>query len=335
MQKIRIGLNGFGRIGRVFTRIALNNPAIKLVAINDIAPIEAMAHLLRYDSTHGKLANKVEVEKNKLIIDGNPIKIFCEQFPEKINWQNENVDIVIECTGKFKTAKTAKMHINGGAKRVIISAPPDDLDTKTIVLGINDEILFDSDLVVSNASCTTNSAAPLVKVLDENFKIISAYITTVHSFTTDQRLQDSYHKDFRRARGATTSIVPTTTGAAKALTKIFPHLNGAIGGCGIRVPVPDGSLTDLSCIVEKETNINEINSVFKRAAQHELKGILEYTSDPIVSIDIVGNPHSCIFDSGLTSSIGKMVKVVGWYDNEYGYCSRLVDLALNIGRRLK
>lgn len=322
---IKIAINGFGRIGRTLTRVIQNHPEIKLVAINDIAPYETLAHLLKYDSIHGRFPGTVELGNKSIIINDNAVYCYHSTDPSGLPWDELEIDVVIESTGHFKTTESASSHLKAGAKKVIISAPPTD-ETKTIVLGINDHLLSADDLIVSNASCTTNSAAPLVKLLQENWGIEQAYITTVHSYTSDQRLHDAPHKDLRRARAATQSMVPTSTGAAKAITKIFPELDGIIGGAGIRVPVPNGSLTDLSCIIKSDVSISEINQKFFEASQNELKGILEYTEDPIVSSDIVGNPHSCIFDGLLTSVLGRMVKVVGWYDNEWGYSSRLAEL---------
>lgn len=325
-MKTRIAINGFGRIGRVFLRAALNNPNIEVVAINDLASAHTMGHLFKYDSIHGVFDGDVQSTDDSLIINNHSINYLSSSKIECISWQEYNVDIVVECTGLFKDRKSASAHLNSGAKKVIISAPPTDDSIKTIVVGINDHLIDDKDNILSNASCTTNSAAPLIQLINENYGIESAYITTIHSYTTDQRLHDSPHIDLRRARAGSTSIVPTTTGAAKALTKIFPDLSDRIGGCGIRVPVPDGSLTDITCIVEKETTVDEINDLFNKASSVSLNGILSYIEDPIVSVDVLGNTHSCVFDSKLTSVIGKMVKVVGWYDNETGYSNRLIDL---------
>jgi glyceraldehyde 3-phosphate dehydrogenase len=304
----------------------MNREGIELVAINDLAKAETMAHLFKYDSIHGKFNGQVHHEEGKLIINDQHISYLSEKDPAMLPWKALDIDLVVECTGLFKSRALASKHIEAGAKRVIVSAPPSDTDIKTVVLGVNEDILDGTEQILSNASCTTNSAAPLIKVLDDLCGIESAYITTVHSYTGDQRLHDTPHVDLRRARAAATSIIPTTTGAAKAITRIFPHLDGKMGGCGIRVPVPDGSLTDLNCIVHKPVSIDAINNAFKEAATNGLKGILEYTDEPLVSVDIVGNPHSCIFDSQLTSVIGNMVKVVGWYDNEVGYSNRLADL---------
>ncbi|TBX69955.1 type I glyceraldehyde-3-phosphate dehydrogenase [Flavobacterium silvisoli] len=328
MKKTRIAINGFGRIGRNLFRLLLNHPTIEVVAINDIADNRTMAHLIKYDSIHGVLPNDVTFDETSIIVDGKPYLFFHEKEIIKLNWKTLDIDIVVESTGKFKSFEEINQHILVGAKRVILSAPSEVPEIKTVVLGVNETILDGTETIISNASCTTNNAAPMIKVINELCGIEQAYITTVHSFTTDQSLHDQPHKDLRRARGASQSIVPTTTGAAKALTKIFPEMNGKIGGSGIRVPVPDGSLTDITCYVKKQVSIEEINAAFKKAAENQLKGILSYTEDPIVSVDIVGNPTSCLFDAQLTSVIDKMVKVVGWYDNEIGYSSRIIDLII-------
>ena len=335
MEKTRIAINGFGRIGRNLFRLLLNHPSIEVFAINDIADNKTMAHLIKYDSIHGILPYDVSFDDQSIIVDGKPYLFFHEREITNLKWSN--IDFVIESTGKYNTFADINKHILAGAKKVILSAPYEvpDLSVseqaeqiKTVVLGVNENILNGSEKIVSNASCTTNNAAPMIKVINELCGIEQAYITTVHSYTTDQSLHDQPHKDLRRARGASQSIVPTTTGAAKALTKIFPEMEGKIGGSGIRVPVPDGSLTDITCYVKKEVSIAEINAAFKKASQSSLKGILDYTEDPIVSVDIIGNKNSCLFDAQLTSVIGKMVKVVGWYDNEIGYSSRIIDLIL-------
>ncbi len=326
MTKTRIAINGFGRIGRNLFRLLLNHPTIEVVAINDIADNRTMSHLIKYDSIHGVLPYECSFDENNIIVDGKPYLFFHEKSISNLNWETANVDIVVESTGKYKTFDEINAHILAGAKKVILSAPAEVDGIKTIVLGVNEHILDGSEKIVSNASCTTNNAAPMIKVISELCGIEQAYITTVHSFTTDQSLHDQPHKDLRRARGASQSIVPTTTGAAKALTKIFPEFEGKIGGSGIRVPVPDGSLTDITCYVKREVTIEEINARFKEAAENELKGILAYTEDPIVSVDIIGNRNSCLFDAQLTSVIDKLVKVVGWYDNQIGYSSRIIDL---------
>lgn len=330
MKKTRIAINGFGRIGRNLFRLLLNHPEIEVVAINDIADNKTMSHLIKYDSIHGVLPFKVSHDEESIIVDGKHYLFFHEKSISNLDWKKHSIDFVIESTGKYKTHEELNAHIEVGAKKVILSAPSEVDTIKTVVLGVNDHILDGTETIVSNASCTTNNAAPMIKIIDELCGIEQAYITTIHSYTTDQSLHDQPHKDLRRARGASQSIVPTTTGAAKALTKIFPKLHEKIGGCGIRVPVPDGSLTDITFNVKRAVTIEEINAAFEKASNTNLKGILDYTEDPIVSVDIIGNTNSCLFDAQLTSVIDKMVKVVGWYDNEIGYSSRLIDLILLI-----
>jgi len=325
-MKIKIAINGFGRIGRNLFRLLIHHPQIEVVAINDLADTATMAHLLKYDSVHGKLSETISHNESHLIVNDTEIVFLHEKDITKLNWKPFNVDFVIEATGKHKTADLLQHHIKNGAKRVILSVPPEDNEIKTVVLGVNESILNGSELIVSNASCTTNNAAPMVKIIHELCGLDKAFITTVHSYTTDQSLHDQPHKDLRRARGAAQSIIPTTTGAAKSLTKIFPEFEGKIGGGGIRVPVPDGSLTDITCYVNRDVSVEEINEAFKKAAENQLKGIIEYTEDPIVSVDVLGNTHSCLFDAQLTTVLGRMVKIVGWYDNEIGYSSRLIDL---------
>lgn len=326
----RIAINGFGRIGRNLFRLLLNHPTIEVVAINDIADTKTMSHLVKYDSIHGVLKEKVSHTSDSIIINDKSYLFFSEKEIKNLDWKSLNIDVVIEATGKFKTTEVLKQHIEAGAKKVILSVPPEDETIKTVVLGVNEYILDGTETIISNASCTTNNAAPMLKIMQELCGIEQAYITTVHSYTTDQSLHDQPHKDLRRARGASQSIVPTTTGAAKALTKIFPELEGKIGGCGIRVPVPDGSLTDITLNVKRKVTIEEINNAFKKAAETSLKTILDYTEDPIVSVDIIGNTNSCLFDAQLTSVIDNMVKIVGWYDNEIGYSSRIIDLIKQI-----
>ncbi|MFT5858653.1 MAG: glyceraldehyde 3-phosphate dehydrogenase [Flavobacteriaceae bacterium] len=327
----KIGVNGFGRIGRYFTRMSLDRPDVDVAVVNDLADINTLAHLFKYDSVHRRLKYNFTVVGNKIVFEnGKEIHFISERDPAQIAWSDYGVEIVLESTGIFRTRETASKHFEGGAKKVILSAPAKDDTIRTVVLGVNDELLQDSDLIVSNASCTTNSAAPMVKVMKSICKIQSAFITTVHSYTSDQMLHDAPHSDLRRARAAAESIVPTTTGAAKALSKIFPELENHIGGCGIRVPVPDGSMTDLTLVVENPPTAAEINAAMKTAAEGELKGILAYTIDPIVSADVIGDPNSCVFDSLMTSVIGNMVKIVGWYDNEAGYSNRLLDLAIKL-----
>lgn len=328
MTKTRIAINGFGRIGRNLFRLLLNHPTIEVAAINDIADNRTMSHLIKYDSIHGVLPFECSFNEQNIIVDGKPYPFFHERSISNLDWKSLDIDVVIESTGKYKTFEDINLHILAGAKRVILSAPSETDKIKTVVLGVNEHILDGTEKIISNASCTTNNAAPMIKVINDLCGIEQAYITTVHSYTTDQSLHDQPHKDLRRARGAAQSIVPTTTGAAKALTKIFPELDGKIGGSGIRVPVPDGSLTDITCYVKREVTIEEINKAFQVASQNQFNGIMAYTEDPIVSVDIIGNRNSCLFDAQLTSVIDKMVKVVGWYDNEIGYSSRLVDLIL-------
>ena len=330
---IRVAITGFGRIGRRVFRLIQERDDIQVVAINDLANAKTLSHLLKYDSIHGVLKNKISSEGNRIVFDKQSIPLLNHKTIEAIDWTPYNVDVVIEATGKFKTLDALQNHIKNGAKKVILSVPPIDDSIKTIVLGVNDHILTGTETIISNASCTTNNAAPMLGVINDLCGIKQAYITTVHSYTTDQSLHDQPHKDLRRARAAGQSIVPTTTGAAKALTKIFPKLSNVIGGCGIRVPVPNGSLTDITLNVENTVSIDDINEAFKKASEAHLKGILEYTEDPIVSIDIVGNPHSCIFDSQMTSVIGNMIKIVGWYDNETGYSSRIINLICNMSKK--
>lgn len=326
MTKTRIAINGFGRIGRNLFRLLLNHPTIEVIAINDIADNRTMSHLIKYDSIHGVLPFECSYDADGITVDGKHYTFFHERSISNLDWKSIDIDVVIESTGKYKTFEDINFHILVGAKKVILSAPSETEKIKTVVLGVNENILDGTEKIISNASCTTNNAAPMIKVINDLCGIEQAYITTVHSYTTDQSLHDQPHKDLRRSRGAAQSIVPTTTGAAKALTKIFPELDGKIGGSGIRVPVPDGSLTDITCYVKREVSIEEINTAFKEACQNHFKGIMAYTEDPIVSVDIIGNTNSCLFDSDLTSVIDKMVKVVGWYDNEIGYSSRLIDL---------
>ena len=332
MVKIRVAINGFGRIGRITFRKLLENDQIEVVAVNDLADTKTLAHLLKYDSVHGRFPGTVENNGDHLLVNDAKVLVFSEEDPGKLPWKNLKIDVVIESTGKFVSRPDAIRHVTeAGARKVIISAPAknESDDVKYVVLGVNDEIIDKNDVIISNSSCTTNNVAPLIMILDKNWGIERAFITTVHSYTKDQNLLDAPHKDLRRARAAACSIVPTSTGAAKAATKIFPHLKSNLGGAGIRVPVADGSLTDLTCILKHPATKEEINRRFKEAAEGSLKGILEYTEDPIVSVDVIGNTHSAVFDAGLTAVLGeknKLVKVVAWYDNEMGYASRLVEL---------
>jgi len=332
MEKtIHIGINGFGRIGRTLFRLLRNHPTIKVVAINDLSDTKTMSHLLKYDSIHGVLNEEISYSENEIIISDEKIKFTSEKNIEQLHWKN--TDVVIECSGKFKTKIQLENHLKNGAKKVILSVPPVDDSIKMVVLGVNDDIIKPKDTIISNASCTTNNAAPMLQIINELCGIEQAYITTVHSYTTDQSLHDQPHRDLRRSRAASQSIVPTTTGAAKALTKIFPNLKNVIGGCGIRVPVANGSLTDITINAKLEVSISEINNAFKIASKNQFKNILQYTEDPIVSVDINGNNHSCVFDSLMTSAIGKMIKIIGWYDNEVGYSSRIVDLIQLIAKK--
>ena len=322
---MNIAINGFGRIGRTFLRIALQRD-LNVVAINDLTAPATLAHLFKYDSVHGVFKGEVSFEKDALLIDGKRIEIYANPDPAQLPWKNLGIDLVIESTGKFTNQFGAGLHLKAGAKQVIISAPATDKEIPMVVIGVNDNLINLKSPILSNASCTTNNVAPMVKILDENWGIKDGYITTVHSMTGDQNLHDAPHNDLRRARAASSSIIPTSTGAAKAITNIFPHLDGKLGGAGIRVPVLNGSLTDFTCILKKKTTINEINFAFEEASKGTLKFILQYTQDPIVSIDVIDNPYSCIFDSQLTSIVGDLVKVVGWYDNESGYANRMADL---------
>jgi glyceraldehyde 3-phosphate dehydrogenase len=324
---LRIGINGFGRIGRRFFRLlAERNKDIVIVAINDLADARTLGHLLKYDSLHGPLRDELRSTENSLLFQGREIPVSQHGNPGEIPWAQLGVDVVVECSGQFKTRDLLTPHLKQGAKKVILSVPPQDSSIPMLVMGVNDSAWPDDDSILSLASCTTNNAAPMIQLIDDLCGIEQAYITTVHSYTSDQSLHDQAHRDLRRARAATQSIIPTTTGAAKALTQIFPHLSDAIGGCGIRVPVPNGSLTDITCNVKRETDIKALNDHFKRSAEGKLKGILHYTEDPIVSVDINNSSYSCTFDSQMTSVIGRMVKVIGWYDNESGYSSRLIDV---------
>ena len=324
---LRIGINGFGRIGRRFFRLlAERDLPMEIVAINDLAPASTLSHLLKYDSLHGGFSRNVEAKDQSILFEGRSIPVTQHQHPADCQWNDQEIDVVLESSGKFKTRAELELHLKKGVQKVILSVPPLENSIKMLVLGINDELLNAEDRIISLASCTTNNAAPMIKLIDDLCGIEQAYITTIHSFTSDQSLHDQPHRDLRRARAATQSIIPTTTGAAKALTQIFPHLNQAIGGCGIRVPVPNGSLTDITCNVKRETDIGTLNQHFKNAAQGNFKGILHYTEDPIVSADINNSSYSCTFDSQMTSVIGRMVKVIGWYDNETGYSSRLIDV---------
>ena len=325
MEKIRVAINGFGRIGRLSFRRLLEKENIEVVAINDLTDNATLAHLLKYDSVHGKFVGDVSSDGESLTVNGVRINAYAERDPKNLPWKQLNIDVVLESTGRFVDEAGAGMHIQAGCKKVVISAPAKG-NIPTVVLGVNDNTLTGQETIVSNASCTTNCLAPMAKVLDDVFGIEKGYMTTIHAYTADQNLQDAPHSDLRRARAAALSIVPTSTGAAKAVGLVLPQLKGKLDGNALRVPTPDGSLTDLTVILKRETTVDEINAAIKQASEGAMKGIIEYCVDPIVSIDIVGNPHSCIFDSQLTAVNGSLAKVVGWYDNEYGYSSRVADL---------
>jgi len=332
---VRVGINGFGRIGRNFFRAVLTSGAdIEIVGVNDLTDIATLAHLLKYDSILGRIGVPVTHSDNSITVGGKTFRVFAEKDPANLPWGEVKADIVIESTGFFTKAADAKKHIAGGAKKVIISAPATDEDI-TIVMGVNDKD-YDAAIhnVISNASCTTNCLAPMAKVLDEEFGIVRGLMTTIHAYTNDQALLDQPHKDLRRARAAAISIVPSSTGAAKAISLVLPNLKGKLDGFAMRVPVPTGSATDLTVELSKEVSAAEVNAAIKKAAEGSLKGYLTYTEDPIVSADIVTDPSSCIFDAGLTKAIGSTVKVVGWYDNEWGYSNRLVDLVGLVGKKL-
>ena len=330
MSTIRVAINGFGRIGRLTFRALLAKNNVEVVAINDLTSPATLAHLLKYDSVHGRFQGTVTSTDTSLIVNGKSILITAIKDPAELPWAANSIDVVLESTGRFVDEAGAGKHITAGAKKVVISAPAKG-NVATVVLGVNEEILNKDITIVSNASCTTNCLAPMAKVLDDAFGLEKGYITTIHAYTQDQLLQDGPHSDLRRARAAALSIVPTSTGAAKAVGLVLPHLKGKLDGVAMRVPTPDGSLTDLTAILKKEVSIAEINAAMKAAADGPMKGILEYTEDPIVSVDIIGNPHSCIFDSEQTLVNGTLVKVVGWYDNEAGYSARAADLIVKLG----
>ncbi|WP_420385685.1 type I glyceraldehyde-3-phosphate dehydrogenase [Roseivirga sp.] len=330
MSKIKVAINGFGRIGRLTFKALLSKENVEVVAINDLTDTATLAHLLKYDSVHGKFDGTVSSTADGIVVNGKEIKIYAEREPKNLPWGTLGVDVVLESTGRFVDEAGAGGHLEAGAKKVVISAPAKG-NIPTVVLGVNEDILTGNETIVSNASCTTNCLAPMAKVLDDAFGIEKGYISTVHAYTADQRIQDAPHSDLRRARAGAVSIIPTSTGAAKAVGLVLPHLKGKLDGIALRVPVPDGSLTDLTVVVNKEVTAEEVNAAMKAAADGPLKGILEYTEDPIVSVDIIGNPHSNIFDSQLTAAAGTLVKVVGWYDNEAGYSNRAADLIVKLG----
>ena len=330
----RVGINGFGRIGRALTRLALDHADLEVVAVNDLIDARTLAHLLEFDSTYGRLSKSVDYTDHALTVGGSQIAVLSQRDPAEINWAGLGADIVVEATGKFRGREAAAAHFKGGARKVLISAPGKGVDL-TVVLGVNGDA-YDPGLhdVISNASCTTNCVAPMVKVLHDAFGVERGFMTTVHAYTGDQLLLDGPHKDLRRARSAATNIVPTTTGAARATGEVIPALAGKLDGVAVRVPVEDGSLTDLAVLISREATAEEVNEAFAAAAVGPLAGILRYSTDPIVSRDIIGDPASCVFDSGLTQAAGTLVKVFGWYDNEWGYSSRLADLAVLVGSQL-
>jgi glyceraldehyde 3-phosphate dehydrogenase len=324
----KVAINGFGRIGRMVFKAGINNPDIEFIAINDLTDPKTLAHLLKYDSVHGVFQGTIGHDDSAIIVNGKRIPIYAKKDPSELPWKDLNVDVIVESTGFFTKREGAQKHITAGAKKVIITAPADGEIDFNVVKGVNEhDYNPEKHHIISNASCTTNCLAPVVKVLDDNFGIERGFMTTVHAYTGDQRLVDAPHKDLRRARSAAVSQVPTSTGAAKAVALIMPHLKGKLDGIAVRVPVPDGSFTDFVCEVRKETSVEEINKLFKNVSEHFLKGVLEYTEDPIVSCDIVGNPNSSIFDAGLTKVIDKkMIKIGAWYDNEWGYSNRVIDI---------
>ncbi len=331
MSHIRVAINGFGRIGRLTFRALLQKEGVEVVSINDLTSTATLAHLLKYDSVHGRFPGTVSVDGNALVVNGQRIVVTAEKDPAALPHKANQVDVVLESTGRFVDEEGAGKHLQAGARKVIISAPAKG-NVPTVVLGVNQDTLTGTETIVSNASCTTNCLAPMAKVLDDAFGIDRGYITTIHAYTQDQSLQDAPHSDLRRARAAALSIIPTSTGAAKAVGLVLPHLKGKLDGVAMRVPVPDGSLTDLTVILKKEATKEQINAAMKAAAEGAMKGVLEYTEDPIVSVDIIGNPHSCIFDAEQTAVNGNLAKVVGWYDNEAGYSNRAADLIAHMAR---
>jgi glyceraldehyde 3-phosphate dehydrogenase len=330
MNKTKIAINGFGRIGRLTLRNLLNNPNVEVVAINDLTDIPTLAHLFQYDSSHQAYQGTVQVDKLGLIINGALIKSFAIKDPSELPWGELGIDVVLECTGRFRDKEKASLHLQAGAKRVIMSAPAKGEGVPTIVRGINDDIISSEDTILSNASCTTNCLAPLVKVILDNWGFERAFMSTIHAYTADQNLQDAPHKDLRRARAAAVNIVPTSTGAANALALVIPEVKGKISASSLRVPVITGSLVELTVVLEKPTDIAEVNSIFKAAAEGHFKGIMQYTEAPLVSSDIISNPHSSIFDASLTILNGNILKVTAWYDNEAGYAARLAEMAAMI-----
>ncbi len=331
MSDVPVGINGFGRIGRLVFRAACEQGGIEVKAINDLTDAQTLAHLLKFDSTHGRFNGEVGVDGDDLIVNGKRIRIIAERDPAKLPWGNMGADLVLESTGLFSERAQAEAHIQAGAKKVVISQPAKGEDL-TVVLGVNDQEIDSGHTILSNASCTTNCLAPMAKVLHEHFGIVKGMMNTIHSYTNDQRILDLPHKDLRRARSAAVSMIPTTTGAAAAVGKVLPDLAGKLDGLSVRVPTPDGSLTDFTAILEKDVTVDDINMAFKESAENSLQGILEYSEDPLVLADIIGNPHSCVFDAQSTNVVeGNMVKILGWYDNEWGYSNRCVDLLKRLG----
>lgn len=330
---VKVGINGFGRIGRLVLKYSLDEPDIRVVAINDITSPDVLAHLFKYDSVHGRYEGTVSSTEESIIINNEEIKVFSEKTPDAIPWDKVGVDIVVESTGRFRKFEQAELHLKRGVKKVIISAPAKgETPVPTVVIGVNEGIIKPENKVISNASCTTNCFAPLIDVIDKKFKVKYIHMTTIHSYTNDQRILDSPHSDLRRARAAAVSMIPTTTGAAKAIQKIFPSLKGKVSAISVRVPTPDVSIVDMVCEVEKETNEKEVNQAFKEASENYLKGILEYSEEELVSVDLIGNTHSAIVDGKMTKVIGNLVKVFAWYDNESGYSKRIVDLIKYISK---
>ena len=329
MSKKRIAINGLGRIGRFLFRLLLERNDLELVAVNDLMDVKTLAHLLKYDSVYGKFSGEVEVVDKDLVVSGRVVKVFSQMDPLNLPWGDLSVDTVIESTGVFRTKEKAFSHIEAGSKKVVISAPAAG-EVKTIVLGVNDQNIDDSEVLFSNASCTTNCLAPMIKVLDDHFGVERGFVTTIHSYTADQRLQDAPHSDLRRARAAALNIIPTSTGAASAVGLVLPHLAGKLDGLAVRVPTPTGSLIDLTAVLKQDVTVKQVNDVMRLASERAMRGILRYCEEPLVSSDIVGDPHSCIFDSDLTKASKNIVKLFGWYDNEAGYSHRVVDLVSKI-----
>lgn len=331
---LNVAINGFGRIGRLVFRNLIANDNVNIIGINDLTDPKTLAHLLKYDSVHGKFNGEIAVEGNNLVVNGKSILISAERAIENIPWNDKNLDIVVESTGVFTSREAMERHLVNGAKKVVLSAPAKGDVDATVVLGVNDFVLKGDEKTISNASCTTNCLAPMMKVINDEFGIEAGYMVTIHAYTNDQNILDLPHKDLRRARAAAANTIPTTTGAAKAVGLVLPELKGKLNGYAVRVPVPDGSLTDVTLTLNQDVTAEQINAAMKKASENGLKGILEYSDEPLVSTDIIGNAHSCIFDSQLTHANGKLVKIVGWYDNEFGYANRTADLVIKLGDQL-